>query len=83
MRKRDTNGRFSKLAYEDGLYLTLYMSSLKTIIIWLFILFIIFPWIFVISKFNIFQKIEFIFENLLKENNIEGSENGKKGGLFY
>ena len=59
------------------------IPSLKTIIIWLFILFIIFPWIIVKSKFNIFQKIEYIFENLLKENNEEGSENGKKGGLFY
>ena len=83
MRKRDTNGRFSKTANEDGLHLTLDIHSFKTIIIWLFILFIIFPWILIISKFNIFQKIECIFENLLKENNEEGSENGKKGGLFY
>ena len=84
MRKRDINGRFSKRANEDGIHLILDIPSFKTIIIWLFIIFIIFPWFLIISKFNIFQKIEYIFENLLKEKetNEESSENGKKG-LFY
>ena len=67
MRKRDINGRFSKRANEDGIHLTLDIPSFKTIIIWLFIIFIIFPWFLIISKFNIFLKIEYIFESLLKE----------------
>ena len=70
MRKRDINGRLSKRAKEDDIHLTLIFPSFKTIIIWLFIIFILFPWLHIISKFIIFQKIEYIFESLLKEKEI-------------
>ena len=41
------------------------------------------PWLIIISKFNVFQKLENIFDILYKERNEEIAENGKKSGLFY
>ena len=83
MKKRDSNGRFIKEIKEGYTHLTVDLPSFKTIIIWILMLFIIFPWILIISKFNIFQKMENIFDSLLKEKSEEVSENGKKSGLFY
>ena len=88
MKKRDSNGRFLKNGTEDGTHLTFDIPSLKNIIIWIFIIFIIFPWILIISKLNIFQKMESFFDLLLKEKYEEVTEkevpeNGKKSGLFY
>ena len=83
MKKRDLKGRFLKNEDEERNILTLALPSLKVIITWMAIIFLIFPWLIIISKFNVFQKIEDIIENLLKENIEDSSENGKKSGLFY
>ena len=83
MKKRDSNGRFTKNIEEGYSHLTLDLPNLKTIIVWILFTLIIFPWILVISKFNIFQKMELIFDNLVKNKVEEESENGKKGGIFY
>ena len=83
MKKRDLKGRFLKNEDEERNILTLALPSLKVIITWMAIIFLIFPWLIIIPKFNVFQKIEDIIENLLKENIEDSSENGKKSGLFY
>ena len=83
MKKRDIKGRFIKNEIEERNTLTLSFPSLKIIVVWLAIIFLIFPWLIIISKFNVFQKIEYIIENLLKENSEDNTENGKKSGLFY
>ena len=83
MKKRDSNGRFTKNNEEGYSHLTLDLPNLKTIIVWILFTLIIFPWILVISKLNIFQKMELIFDNLVKNKVEEESENGKKGGIFY
>ena len=82
MKKRDLKGRFLKNEDEERNILTLALPSLKVIITWMAIIFIIFPWLIIISKFNAFQKIEDIIENLLKENIEDSSENGKKRAYF-
>ena len=83
MKKRDSNGRFTKNIEEGYFHLTLDLPNLKTIIVWILFTLIIFPWILVISKLNIFQKMELIFDNLVNNKVEEESENGKKGGIFY
>ena len=83
MKKRDLKGRFMKNEIEERNILTLTFPSLKIILAWLAIIFLIFPWLIIISKFNVFQKIEYIIESLLKENSEDINENGKKSGLFY
>ena len=83
MKKRDSNGRFTKNIEEGYSHLTLDLPNLKTIIVWILFTLIIFPWILVISKLNIFQKMELIFDNLVKNKVEEETENGKKGGIFY
>ena len=83
MKKRDSKGRFSKSINEDIIQLTLDIPSFKKIILWALIFLIIFPWLMVISKFNIFQRMETFFDGMLKEKYEENSENGKKSGLFY
>ena len=83
MKKRDSNGRITKNIEEGYSHLTLDLPNLKTILVWILFTLIIFPWILVISKFNIFQKMELIFNNLVTNKVEEESENGKKGGIFY
>ena len=87
MKKRDAKGRFSKNNDEDekdNLILTI--PTFKTIAKWISIILVLFPWIIIFSKFNIFQKLENIFDILYNERNEENTENvenGKKSGLFY
>ena len=81
MKSRDSKGRFSRS--QDTNYITLIIPSIKTVLFWICSFFIFFPWIIVISKIHLFQKIEEIFDMLLTERNEEASDNGKKGGIFY
>ena len=83
MKKRDSKGRFSKNDFEENNNLTLTIPSFKTIITWISIILVLFPWIIIISKFNVFQRLESFFDILYNEGNEENVENGKKSGLFY
>jgi len=83
MKKRDSKGRFSKNDCEENNNLILTIPSLKTIITWISIILVLFPWIIIISKFNLFQRLESFFDILYNEGNEENVENGKKSGLFY
>ena len=83
MKKRDSKGRFSRNSDEEDNNLVLTLPSVKNIILWISIIFVLCPWLIIISKFNVFQKLENIFDILYKERNEEIAENGKKSGLFY
>lgn len=83
MKKRDSKGRFSKNDFEENNNLILTIPSFKTIITWISIILVLFPWIIIISKFNVFQRLESFFDILYNEGNEENVENGKKSGLFY
>ena len=83
MKKRDSKGRFSKNDFEENNNLILNIPSFKTIITWISIILALFPWIIIISKFNVFQRLESFFDILYNEGNEENVENGKKSGLFY
>ena len=82
MKSRDTNGRFVKKTNEEN-RLTLIFPSLKSLLYWILMLIIFFPWITILSKLNLFEKMKVILESLIISNNEENSDNGKKGGLFY
>ena len=81
MKACDSKGRFSKR--EEDSELILAFPSLKTIINWIILIFIFFPWFAILSKFNLLEKILSIFDSVFKENTGESTENGKKNGLFY
>ena len=80
MKKRD-----AKADYESN-NLILTIPTFTKILKWITITLVLLPWLIIISKFNIFQKLENIFYILYKERNeenAENNENGKKSGLFY
>ena len=82
MKARDSNGRYIKK--DDGeSQLTLIFPSIKSILYWILMFLIFLPWIIVLSKFSLFEKLNMIFENLINRKNEETVENVKKNGLFY
>ena len=86
MKKKDAKGRFSKDDGDESNNLILTIPTFTTILKWISITLVLLPWLIIISKFNIFQKLEIIFDILYKERNEENAdnvENGKKSGLFY
>ena len=86
MKKRDAKGRFSKDDGDESNNLILTIPTFTTILKWISITLVLLPWLIIISKFNVFQKLEIIFDILYKERNEENAdnvENGKKSGLFY
>ena len=86
MKKRDAKGRFSKDDGDKSNNLILTILTFTPILKWISITLVLLPWLIIISKFNIFQKLEIIFDILYKERNEENAdnvENGKKSGLFY
>lgn len=83
MKKRDSKGRFSKNEYEENNNFTLAIPTFKSILKWISLIIVLFPWIIIISKFNLFEKMEEVFDFLYNERNEETTENGKKSGLFY
>jgi len=81
MNTRDSKGRFAKKEDENDLRLVI--PSLKTILSLTLIIFILMPWIIIISKLHPFDRIEFIFEQIMGLNTAEESDTPKKNGLFY
>lgn len=58
------------------------ISSLITVIYWILILAILFPWIAIISKFNFLNKILELFENLMSKTSNNDAEPSKKMAYF-
>ena len=79
MKARDAKGRFSKK--EDDSELILAFPSLKTILNWIIILFIFFPWFAILSKFNLLERVLSIFDSLFKKAD-EPAADGKKMDYF-
>lgn len=76
MKSRDSKGRFSK-PIDEGLAI----PSIKSILYWITLGFIFLPWMIILSKFNLFERISLIFDSVFKET--ENAEQNKKNGLFY
>ena len=80
--KRDKKGRFTSEADDNkGYKFTLTFPSLKNLVFWVFILILISPWVIILERSNILQKLLELFENILIQK--EESETSKKNGLFY
>ena len=77
---RGKNGRFIKNE-EEGLNVNFSLPSLKKIICSVLLFVIILPWLEILSKMKIFQKIFDFMESIMLIN--EGTpESPKKNGLF-
>ena len=77
---RDYKGRFSKKT-EEGFKIIFDIPSIKRILIWLLLFGILLPWILIISKFEILNKLFSLFDELMNRT-INENGNSKKGGLF-
>ena len=76
---RDAKGRFSK---GEGFRITLFIPTLTTLFYWMILLIILMPWISIISRLEILQKVLSIFEDLISKTKSEEKETPKKNGLF-
>ena len=80
---RDSRGRFTKNNGEEN-QLALIFPSIKNICYWIIMFIIFLPWIFILSKIDLFEKLNLMLEYLMiGRKNEEPQENGKKNGLFY
>ena len=79
---RDKNGRFKKKENE-GIYIDLRFITIKRVIGWTLIFTILLPWLAIISKYNLVQKIFDIIQSLMEYPKKEDSETSKKNGIFY
>ena len=57
--------------------------SFKPIALWGLLFVIILPWLYVLSKLNIFEEINSIFERLLSLSSNDEKDSPKKNGIFY
>ena len=80
--KRDFKGRFVAKE-EEANKIVLYIPSLRRIIVWLAILWVILPWITIISKYNIINNIFDIFDRLVSKTNGETDDATKKNGILF
>ena len=80
MKTRDSRGKFVK---KNDSELILAFPSIKTLVYWISLFLIFLPWIAILSKFNLFEKIVQIFDSLFNGEIKETQESGKKNGLFY
>ena len=79
MKARDNMGRFAK--QDDWHTINITIPSFRNVIYWILLLIILFPWIIIGGKFNLFQKIMEFFQNIMERN--EDKETTKKNGIFY
>ena len=77
---RDDKGRFKKA--DNVITMNLSLPSLTKIIFLSLFLIILFPWIVIISKLELFGRIFFFFESVMTKANGD-PESNKKNGLFY
>jgi len=81
MKSRDEKGRFSKRNDNEDSDFIIKFPSIKIIIYYAILIIIFLPWLTILSKLKILEKILSIFELLLNGFNgksEEISENGKK-----
>ena len=78
--KHDEKGRFAKKD-EEGLEIMIGLPPFKRMLTWLFIMGILMPWISIIRKNNLFEKLMDILDKFF-EKTIEEAANQKKNGLF-
>ena len=78
--KLDEKGRIAKKD-EEGLEIMIGLPPLKRMLTWLFIIGILMPWISIIRKNNLFQKLMDVLDKFF-EKTIEEAATQKKNGLF-
>ena len=59
--ERDSKGRFSKKG-DDGFKIAFNIPPIKRIILWLFIVAILLPWLSILAKFEVLNKILNLFD---------------------
>ena len=79
MKARDQKGRFSKHAADEGIIII--FPTIRTVLYWIILAFIFLPWLIIVTKFNLLEKISTIFDSIFKD--AENTEQNKKNGLFY
>ena len=80
--KRDSRGRFSKEKEKNG-KIVVNLPSLENVVFYLLLIVIMAPWIIIISKLNIWEKIKEKLEELMTFTNKSNEEGTKKNGIFY
>ena len=80
MKARDNMGRFAK--QNEWYTINLVVPSFKKLIYWVLLIILLFPWIIIGGKFNIFQKIFQFFENIMEQKKDE-QETPKKNRIFF
>ena len=80
---RDKRGRFTKVDGE-GIALNLSFPSINKLLLYLLIIIVMLPWLAIVSKWRILNKIFDFIESLFifDETNCS-AETPKKNGLFY
>ena len=84
MKARDDKGRFKK-EIEDAEFIIKF-PSIKTVIHYFSLIIIFLPWLIIVSRLNLSEKIISSFDLLLNGfngKNEDTPEAGKKNGLFY
>ena len=66
MKTRDSKGRYSKQNIDEGLVLK--FSNVSTILYWIILDFIFLPWLIILTKFNLIEKISTVFDSLFKDS---------------
>ena len=68
--KRDEKGRFIKID-DEGLEIMIGLPPLKKMLTWIFIIGVLMPWISILGKNNVFQKVmdalDGFFEKTIEE----------------
>ena len=86
MKSRDEKGRFSKKNDNEDSEFIIKFPSIKILIYYTILTIIFLPWIIIVSKLKIIEKVIYFMELLLNGFNGQSEdipENGKKNGLFY
>ncbi len=78
--KRDEKGRFIKKD-DEGLEIMIGLPPLKKMLTWIFIIGVLMPWISILRKNNVFQKVMDALDGFF-EKTIEETATQKKNGLF-
>ena len=74
--ERDSKGRFSKKG-DDGFKIAFNIPSIKRIILWLFIVAVLLPWLSILAKFEVLNKILNLFDELMNSSIIENGNTKK------
>ena len=80
--KRDSRGKFCKAEERKG-EIIVDLPSIANIIFYGVLIFIMLPWLVIISKFNVWQNIRNKIEELFAFPAQNNEETPKKNGIFY